>query len=203
MKKIFYTSFVLLGIAASLYAQPERVGVGLAFAQKVRFNNGDTGNPGINLKTWISLGEEDRLYLVPSVTAFNPGRISKTSHWVTNYRFHGDLDIQYLLYHEKTLKLTAFAGVNYSYMSSTNEIIVTPPVMPVDSSLYGFGPSLGASLEMRMHSFWDFIVSARYTAASFNPGSSVQYPFFDAPLTGLIIQVHAVYYFYGRRKGYR
>jgi hypothetical protein len=184
-------------------AQPERIGFGLSFAQKVRFNGGDTGNPGFNIKTWIALDKKKRLHIVPSVTAFNPGRINKTSHWVNNYRFHADLDMQYAFYHEKSLKVAALAGVNYSHLISTNEILVTPPVIPVDSTLYGLGPSLGAQLEMRMHSYWDFIVSARYSAAGFNLEGTTQTSLFNAPLSALVIQVHAVYYFYGRGKGYR
>lgn len=203
MRRILFPVLLLLLISVTAQAQPERIGFGLAFGQKVRFNGGDTGNPGLNVKTWIALDRDRKLHIVPSVTAFNPGRTNRTTYWVNDYRFHADLDVQYAFLQEKTLKVAGLAGINYSYLTSTNEILGPTVGIPVDSTLYAFGPSLGAQLEMRMHSFWDFVVSARYTAASFSLDDGTDISFFGAPLSGVVIQVHAVYYFYGRGKGYR
>jgi len=188
----------------SLSGQVERAGAGLAFGNKIRFNNGDTGNPALNLKTWVRLGPESNFHIVPGVTAFNPGQIYKNGYWVNNYRFHGDIDLQYMVFHEKTLKVVAIAGLNYSYLYSTNDNPDNLPISGlVDSTAMAFGPSLGAGLEMRVRPHWDFIVSAKYTAAGINPADLSSVSLFKGTLSDFIISVHGVFYFYARGKDYR
>ncbi len=196
------TGLLLLGV--SLFAQPERIGVGLAFSTKKRFNNSDTGNPGVNLATWIRLDRKKTMYLVPSVSVFNPLTMNHTSFLATNYMVQADLDFHYMAYHEKTLKLVALAGLNYTGIISRNEMVISVPLPPVDSTLQGFGPNIGAALEMRMGSMWDFIVTGKYkfTGLKFND-PALEQGLLSAPLSAFVVQIHAVYYFRGRGKGYR
>lgn len=194
---------VLFLSAAAAFSQPERISAGLSFATKKRFNDGDTGNPGINAKTWISLDKKKVFHIVPSVTAFLPLEVNHTSYLTTTYMFHGDLDLQARLVREKSLKLVALAGVNYRHIVSRIETVISLPGQPVDSTLSGFGPTIGAALEMRMSANWDFIVSARYSLTGLRPGDiSAGERFLVAPLASPVIQVNAVYYFYSRGRVY-
>jgi len=203
IKKLLLPLLLVCLVSETADAQPERIGAGLTFGVKKRFNGGDTGNPGLNLKTWIALDRRKTLQIVPSVSVFNPHKINHVSHITTTYMFHGDLDLQYTLFHEKTLKLIGLGGVNYTHILSRNEIVVTVPDMPVDSAVSGFGPTLGIALEMRMSSNWDFIVSGRYSFTGLRAGDpAMDEKFLVAPLSSPVIQVHAVYYFRARGRGY-
>lgn len=204
MKKLLLLLVLVLISSAIALGQPERVGAGLTFSTKRRFNGGDTGNPGINIKTWIALDKRKRLHVTPSFTIFNPLEINHTSHQTTNTMFHGDLDFQYQVFHEKTLKLVAIAGLNYTRIISKNVIVVVIPNDPVvDSTISAFGPSIGAALEMRMSPFFDFIVSGRYAFAGLHLGDpALDEKLVVAPLSSPVIQIHAVYYFSSRSRGY-
>ncbi len=203
MKRFLILTLMAIGIPSLIWAQPERFGAGLTFTVKKRFNGGDTGNPGLNLRTWIPVDKRKTLHIVPSVSVFNPHKINHVSHITTTYMFHGDLDVQYTLFHEKSLKLNGLVGMNYTHILSRNEIVVTVPEMPVDSTLSGFGPTVGLTLEMRMSSYWDFIVSGRYSFTGLRAGDpALDEKFLVAPLSTPVIQVHAVYYLRSRRRGY-
>lgn len=203
MKRISIILTALFFFTLTAVAQPERIGAGLTFATKKRFNGGDTGNPGLNVKTWISLDRRKVFHIVPSVSAFMPLEVPHTSYLTTTYMFHGDLDIQARLWKEKSVRLAAVAGVNYRHIVSKNEMLITLPDEPVDSTLSGFGPTIGAALEMRMDGSWDFIVSARYSFTGLRPGDTASgESFLVAPLASPVIQVQAVYYFFSRGRGY-
>jgi len=204
VRKIFFITFAAFITAATVTAQPERIGAGLTFATKKRFNGGDTGNPGLNIRTWIPLDKKMIFHVMPSVTVFNLLDVNHTTHLTTTYMFHGDLDLQARLLHEQTLKLVAIAGMNYTHIISRNDIYITTMTdPPVDSVYYGFGPSVGAALEMRMAPQWDFIVTAKYSFAGLARGDAgAGEPFLVAPLSAPIIQVHGVYYFKSRGRGY-
>jgi hypothetical protein len=117
--------------------------------------------------------------------------------------FHGDLDFQARLWKEKSVRLAAVAGVNYRHINSKNKMLIPLPDEPVDSTLSGFGPTIGAALEMRMNGSWDFIVSARYSFTGLRPGDTSSGEWFlVAPLASPVIQVQAVYYFFNRGRGY-
>ena len=194
---------VVLFFATNVAAQPERIGAGLTFATKKRFNNGDTGNPGVNVKTWIPLNKKLVFHLTPSVTLFNPQVVNHTTHLTTNYMFYGDLDLQYLFFHEKTMKLVVLGGINYTHIISRIEEVISVPEIPADSAVSGFGPSFGAAMEMRMSPYWDFIVSGRYSLAGLKLGDDTAGEgFITAPLSAPILQVHAVFYFTSRGRGY-
>lgn len=204
MKKLIFLFVLGLLISETVVAQPERIGAGLTFAAKKRFNGGDTGNPGLNLKTWISVDKRKMLYIVPSATVFNPLEVNHTSHQTTNYMFHGDLDVQYTVVHDNTLKLVAIAGMNYTHIISKNNIeFLIPGQVVVDSTVSGFGPAIGAALEMRMSPFVDFIVTGKYSFAGLRAGdTAIGEPVLVTPLASPIIQIHAVYYFISRGRGY-
>lgn len=203
MKKLLLVFISVLLTSAIAFSQPERVGLGLSFATKKRFNGGDTGNPGLNLKTWVAVNKTKTVHIVPSVTVFNPLVVNHTSHLTTNKMFHADLDVQYRVLHENTLNLIAIAGANFTYISSKNQIEVNLPIPVVDSTISGIGPTIGAALEMRMSPFFDFIVSGRYSFAGIRAGDIESgEKFLVAPLSSPVIQIHAVYYFTSRGKGY-
>lgn len=196
--------FVLLFfIAATAVAQPERIGGGLTFATKKRFNGGDTGNPGLNVKTWISVDKRKVFHIVPAVSAFMPMEINHNKYLTTTYMFHGDLDFQAKLFQEKSLKVAALAGVNFRHIISRNKMLLPLTDQPVDSTLSGFGPTIGTALEMRMNADWDFIVTARYSFTGLRSGNASDGEgLLVAPLASPVIQVQAVYYLYGRGRGY-
>ena len=203
MKRLLLILVPVLLFTTTLAAQPERIGAGLTFATKMRFNNGDTGNPGVNIKTWIPLSKKLIFHLTPSVTLFNPLVVNHTTHLTTNYMFYGDLDLQYLFFHEKTMKLVALGGINYTHIISRIEEVITLPDLPADSAVSGLGPSIGAAMEMRMSPHWDFIVSGRYSFAGLRLGDDTAgEKFITAPLSAPILQVHAVFYFTSRGRGY-
>lgn len=214
MKTIFSISLILLLMSISSAAQPERIGVGLSFAEKIRFDYGDTGNPGVNIKTWIYLDKRRTMFLVPSITAYNPHTMkpgNTSSFTTTTYLFHADADFQYKVFNEKTLSLIAFAGVNYTQFISTVNLLISMTDPPQDKSDFAIGPNIGAGLEMRMSDYWDFNVSAKYAFPGLIWKAPETESIFDenkpkllsSPYTALVIQVHAVYYFKGRGKGYR
>ena len=202
MKKLLLIGVSLMLLTVTVTAQPEKIGAGLTFATKRRFNDGDTGNPGLNIRTWIPLDKKRTFYVVPSATVFNPLDVNHTSYRTTTYMFHGDLELQYTLFKDKTLKLISAAGMNYTHIISKVEPLISVPNLPQDSTIAGFGPVVGAALEMRMSPNWDFIVSGKYSFAGLRMGdTSKGEGALVAPLSAPIIQVHAVYYFYSRGPG--
>ncbi len=215
MKRFFWISALLLTMSVTLFAQPDRIGVGLSFAQAIYFNYGDTGNPGINVRTWVPLDKRRTMFIVPSITAYKPhvSNPGTSSFEPTLYLFHGDLDFQYRIFKEKTLTVVGLAGVNYTHLISKIELMIPDMVdPPVDDAAYGIGPNIGAGLEMRMSSFWDFNVSAKYAFPGivFNDPATIPIEdptakpkFISSPLSALVIEVQAVYYFSSRGKGYR
>jgi hypothetical protein len=195
-----------------VFSQPERIGAGLSFSNKrtLYFSDGqvngkgETGNPGLVIRTWIPINKTLTIHAVPSVTGYNPLLLKSDQafYTTTSYMFAGDIDVQFQLFHDKTLKLMTFAGVNYTWIFTRNK--QNPDFqfnlgIPADDEIKGFGPSVGASLEMRMSPFIDFILSGKYTYSflkAANPATT-----FD-PASVPVIQVQAVYYFHSRGKGY-
>lgn len=199
MRKLLFISISLLLLTVTVTAQPEKIGAGLTFATKRRFNNGDTGNPGLNIRTWIPIDKRRTFYVVPSATVFNYFAVNHLSYLTTNYMFHGDIELQYTLFSDKSLKLITTAGMNYTHIFSKIEPVLNLPNLPQDSTASGFGPVIGAALEMRMSPYWDFVVSGKYSFAGLRMGdASLGEKALVAPWSASIIQVHAVYYFFSR-----
>lgn len=169
--------------------QIHRIGAGFSFASGAEYNSGETGNPGMFVKTWLALNKASTLHVVPSVTAYNRYKRSTGYSILTNYMFQGDLDFQYTFYKEGTVKALVFGGGNLTYLISNYELLVesvTPTIE--DASTMAFGANLGAGLELRMAPKWDFNISGKYIFSQYSQ---------------FIISVQAVYYFKSRRRAYR
>jgi len=161
----------------------------LCFASGAEFNFGETGNPGITLKTWLALDKRSSLHIVPSITAYSPYRLETGWSILSNYMFQGDLDLQFAFFEEGTVKAMAFGGGNFTYLASYFEaLIVTGNETITDQTDYAIGANVGAGLELRMAPKWDFNVSGKYLFSKYSQ---------------FIISVQAVYYFKSRRRAYR
>jgi len=212
MKKILAFTLFFLLMLNPLIGQPERIGAGLSFSNKrtiffpgprSTLGRSETGNPGLVIRTWVPVNKRMTIHAVPSITGYYPLTISNEGfYYSTAYMLAGDLDFQFQLFHEKTLKLVAFAGANYTWIFTHNK--ENPDFqfnleIPENDEISGFGPSAGAALEMRMSPFIDFILSGKFTYSflkSANPETTFE------PVSVPVIQVQAVYYFQSRGKGY-
>ena len=171
------------------FGQVNRIGGGLAFSTPVDFNYGETGNPGLVLKTWVALDKASTMHIVPSVTAYYRYKLETGYSILTNLMFQGDLDFQYTLFHEGTVKFVAFAGGNVCYLNSDFEpLIVTGNETITDTADFAIGGNLGAALELRMGPKWDFYISGKYTFSQYS---------------SFVISVQGVYYFKSRRRAYK
>ena len=169
--------------------QIHRIGGGFSFSSGTEFNYGETGNPGIVLKTWLALNKSSTFHIVPSVAAYNRYKVETGYSILTNYMFQGDLDLQYTLFQEGTVKAVAFAGGDVTYLTSNFEpIVVTGNETITDATDLAFGGNAGAALELRMAPKWDFNISGKYLISKYKQ---------------FIISVQGVYYFKSRRKSYR
>lgn len=193
MRPIFKTvliSFVLLmSSGVLLFAQPDRIGAGLSFSNVLDFNTGETSNPGFLIKTWIAIDKKKKMHIVPTITAYNRYKFEPGTYILKNYMFQGDIDAQYVVFQEKTVKVIAFAGGNYTYLYSTYEELFASANNTISDKTDGaFGGNLGAALELRMSDHWDFVVSGKYKLS--------KYPQF-------VISVNAAYFFKTRGRQYR
>ena len=171
------------------FGQINRIGVGLTFSDPVDFNYGETGNPGLVLKTWVTLNKASTFHVVPSVTAYYRYQLETGYSILTNLMFQGDLDFQYTVFHEGTVKLVAFAGGNVTYLNSDFEpLIVTGNETITDTTDFAIGGNLGAALELKMGPKWDFNISGKYVFSQYSQ---------------FIISVQGVYYFKSRRRAYK
>lgn len=194
--KISHPTKIALLLAALLmmvylngFGQIHRIGGGFTFSTGVEFNYGETGNPGVVLKTWLALNKASTFHIVPSVTAFNRYKMETGYSILTNLMFQGDLDFQYTLFQEGTVKAVAFGGGNVTYLNSDFEpVIVTGNETITDESDFAIGANLGAGLELRMAPKWDFNISGKYLFSKYSQ---------------FIISVQGVYYFKSRRRSYR
>lgn len=189
MKQLFLIILVSILFSFQSGAQVHRVGGGFSFASGAEFNFGETGNPGLTLKTWLALNKRSTFQIVPSISVYNRYRLETGYSTLTNYMFHGDLDAQYAFFEDGSVRAVAFGGGNFTYLTSFYEpIVVTGNENITDQSDYAVGANIGAGLELRMAPKWDFNVSGKYLFS--------KYPQF-------IISVQAVYYFKSRRGAYR
>ena len=180
---------VLLMVATfQLNGQIHRIGAGFSFSSGAEFNYGETGNPGLVVKTWLALNKSSTLLLVPSLTAYNPYKLETGYSILTNLMFQGDMDLQYAFFQEGTVRAIAFAGGNLTYLNSNYEqliIISDPPI--TDASDFAPGANVGAGLELRMAPKWDFNINGKYLFSRYSQ---------------FIISVQGVYYFKNRRRPY-
>ena len=191
LSAIYFLSIIGFTLLFSINtcAQVHRVGGGLSFASGAEFNYGETGNPGLTIKTWLALDKRSSIHIVPSISVYNRYRLETGYSILTNYMFHGDLDAQYTFFQEGTVKAMVFGGGNFTYLTSNYE-----PLYPTGNEIitndndYAIGGNVGAGLELRMAPKWDFNVSGKYLFS--------KYPQF-------IISIQAVYYFKSRRRAYK
>jgi len=167
--------------------QIHRIGAGFSFASGTDFNYGETGNPGLFVKTWLAVNKASTFHVVPSITAYNRYKRSTGYSILTNHMFHGDLDFQYTFYREGTVKAMAFGGGNVTYLISRYEPLVVVTNDITDASDLAFGLNLGAGLELQMAPKWDFNISGKYIFSEYSQ---------------FIISVQGVYYFKSRRRAY-
>ena len=189
---LFFSMVIITGIGNMTSAQIYKAGAGLSFASGVDFNQSENGNPGLKLKTWISLDKRNNFHIVPTLTAFNPDVRDAGYYTLSNYMFMGDVDCQYMLFEEGTLKMVVFAGVNFTYLSSKVEesdpkypLDVYAPNAPGDLSDNGLGGNVGAGLELRMGAHWDMNINAKYIVSKYSQ---------------FIMSVEGVFYFQSRRR---
>jgi len=178
-----------MGLYLNGLGQIHRIGGGVTLSSGADFNHGETGNPGIVVKTWLALNKASTFHIVPSVTAFNRYKLETGFSVLTNLMFHGDLDFQYTVFSEGNVGVVAFAGGNVTYLHSDFEpIVITGDETITDAAEFLFGGNLGAGLELRMAPKWDFNVSGKYLFSDYSQ---------------FVISVQGVYYFKSRRRAYR
>jgi hypothetical protein len=179
---------LILLLTVQSAAQVNRVAAGLVFSSGTEFNSGETGNPGIIVKTWIGLDKGGAFHIVPSLSMYNRYKLENGYLNLYNYMFHGDLNAQYSVFQDGTVRLVAFGGGNFTYLISEFEPLVIIPNQTLDDARgSAFGGNLGAGLELRMSSRWDFNVTGKYLFSRYSQ---------------FIISVEGVYYFTSRRRGY-
>lgn len=187
-KIILLLAALLMMVCLNGFGQIHRIGGGLVFSSGTEFNFGETGNPGIVLKTWLALNKASTFHIVPSVTAYNRYKLETGYSILTNLMFQGDLDFQYTLFQEGTVKAVAFGGGNVTYLNSDFEpLIVTGNETINDESDFAIGGNLGAGLELRMAPQWDFNISGKYLFSKYSQ---------------FVISVQGVYFFKSRRRAY-
>ena len=188
IKVTFFLAVMLLAACQGSFGQIHRVGGGFTFSTGAEFNYGETGNPGLVLKTWLALNKASTLHIVPSLTAFNRYKLETGYSTLTNLMFHGDLVVQYTFFQEGNVKTVAFGGANVCYLNSDFEaVVITGNETITDEADFAAGANLGAGLELRMAPKWDFNISGKYLFSKYSQ---------------FIISVQGVYYFKSRRRSY-
>ncbi|MEZ5071488.1 MAG: hypothetical protein R2751_11100 [Bacteroidales bacterium] len=124
--------------------------------------------PGFGVKTWIGLDKRGALQLVPSLTAFNRFHFENGIYSLTNYMFMADLNLQYAIFEEGTVRAVVFGGGNFTYLTCRFRESFRPESHHRRCPDYAPGGNLGARLELRMSSHWDFNVSGRYIRTPYN-----------------------------------
>lgn len=179
---------LFMSVSLSGLGQVHRIGGGLAFSSGADYNHGETGNPGLVLKTWLALNKASTFHIVPSLTAYYPYKFETGYSILTNLMFQGDVDFQYTIFQEGTVSTVVFGGGNMTYLNSDFEpLIETGNEIIEDDSEFVIGGNVGAGLELRMGPKWDFNISGKYLFSKYSQ---------------FIISVQGVYYFKSRRRSY-
>lgn len=183
---------ILTGLSYNLSAQIYRMGGGLCFASGFQYNSSEIGNPGFKVKTWIALDKRSTIHIVPTITIFNRNLLNAGAYSISNYMYMGDVDGQFVVFHEGTLKVVVFGGGNVTYLNSVvaqvDEKYPIPEYAPDNESDFALGGNVGAGLELRMGNKWDMNVSGKYIVSKYSQ---------------FIISIEGVYYFKSRRRAYR
>jgi hypothetical protein len=187
--RLFLALILTVLMTTGTRAQVYRIGAGLSFASGIDFNSGESGNPGISMRTWIPLDKRRVLTIAPSLTVYNRYRLETGFMILSNYMFHADVNLQFAFFEEGTARAVVMGGGNFTYLTSFFESVMPSENETLtDQQDHAFGGNLGAGLELRMAPQWDFNVSGKYLLSKYNQ---------------FIISVDAVYYFKKRRRAYR
>lgn len=183
---------IFTGLNHKLSAQIYRMGAGLCFTSGFQYNSADVGNPGFKAKTWVALDRRSTMHIVPTITVFNRSVRNAGTYTITNNMYMGDVDGQFVVFHEGTLKIVVFGGGNISYLTSeiaqVDKKYPIPDYAPEDQDDLVFGGNIGAGLELRMASHWDMNLSGKYLMSKYSQ---------------FVISIEGVYYFKSRRRAYR
>ena len=102
------------------------------------------------MKTWIALDKRSTIHIVPTITVFNRNIRDAGSYTLTNYMYMGDVDGQFVVFHEETLKIVVSAGGNVSHLNSliaqADEKYPIPEYAPDNKSDMVLGANLGPVL---------------------------------------------------------
>ena len=132
------------------------------------------------------------MHIVPTITVFNRSVQNAGTYTITNNMYMGDVDGQFVVFHEGTLKIVVFGGGNISYLTSeiaqVDKKYPIPEYAPEDQDDMVFGGNIGAGLELRMASHWDMNLSGKYLMSKYSQ---------------FVISIEGVYYFKNRRRAYR
>ena len=189
LKLIALIVFISLLPGVKALGQIGRMAAGFSFASGTSFNYGETGNPGLFVKTWVTLNKANTFHVVPAITAYNRYKRSTGYSILTNYMFHGDVDLQYLFFRDSGVKVVAFGGGNVTYLTSDYEpLVVIGNGSITDTTDMALGANIGLGLELRMAPKWDFNISGKYIFSKYSQ---------------FVISVSGVYYFKSRRGAYR
>ena len=144
------------------------------------------------MKTWMALDKRSTIHIVPTITVFNRSIRDAGFYTLSNHMYMGDLDGQFVVFHEETLKIVVSAGGNVTYLNSliaqADEKYPIPEYAPDNKSDYAFGSKPGAGLELRMGPKWDMNISGKYLISKYSQ---------------FVISIEGVYYFKSRRRAYR
>jgi len=153
-----------------------RIGGGLTFSSGLENADHKTGNPALNVRGVLELGE--KLWLTPGLTLYLPGKRQGS----TTYFYSFDTDFTYSLAKEKTILFYALAGLNLSYVSTKYD------TRPRESK---FMPALniGTGVEAKIDKDWTAFAQIKAVIGSYDQEASA--------FVTINIGVH--YYISGRR----
>ena len=170
-------SVLIILISVSSSAQFTRFGGGLSFSTGIENEDHKTGNPGINARGVLELGE--KLWLVPGLTFYMPGKRQHNTYGQATTMFGIlDADFTYTLATEKSVLFYALAGGNLSYLSTKYKSgDATSKLMPA--------LNVGTGIEMIIEKEWTGFAQIKGVVGSYE-----QY---------LAISIGVHYYITGRR----
>jgi hypothetical protein len=166
----------MLSITSAYCIDFTRVGGGLAFNTGIENADHKTGNPGINVRGVLELGE--KFWLIPGATVYLPGKRQGSTTFFSSF----DADFTYSLAKEKSILFFALAGVNLSYVSTKFD------VRERESNLLP-GLNIGTGVEMIIERDWTAFAQIKGVIGSYEQEVSAY----------IAINIGVHYYISGRR----
>ena len=129
------------------------------------------------------------LHLVPSLTFFNPYALKTGYITLNNYLIQADLNLQFALYHQESVRIVLLGGGNLTQLISDYiPVTHTGDETLEDARERVLGGNLGAGLELTMSPQWDLNIMTKYILSSY---------------AQFVISVQTAYYFKKRHSAYR